>query len=79
MTDLTLVLGVLAVPVAIADTIPYVRDTLRGTTRPHTTIFSRGLGSLEQPWNPCNSQGSRQLCAQARCSQIAFFCRQFGH
>lgn len=29
------VLGVLAGVVAVADTIPYVRDTLRGTTRPH--------------------------------------------
>jgi hypothetical protein len=27
--------GVLAVGVAVADTIPYVRDTLGGTTRPH--------------------------------------------
>jgi hypothetical protein len=29
------VLGVLAGLVAVADTIPYIRDTLRGTTRPH--------------------------------------------
>ena len=29
------VLGVLAGILAVADTIPYVRDTLRGTTRPH--------------------------------------------
>ena len=28
-------LGVLAGVVAVADTIPYVRDTLRGATRPH--------------------------------------------
>jgi hypothetical protein len=35
MTDAMPVLGVLAVLVGIADTIPYVRDTLRGSTRPH--------------------------------------------
>jgi hypothetical protein len=29
------VLGLLAGVVSIADTIPYVRDTVRGTTRPH--------------------------------------------
>ncbi len=35
MTGVAPVLGVLAVLVGIADTIPYVRDTLRGATRPH--------------------------------------------
>ena len=35
MTGLAPALGVLAVLVGIADTIPYVRDTLRGATRPH--------------------------------------------
>ena len=35
MTGIAPVLGVLAVLVGIADTIPYVRDTLRGATRPH--------------------------------------------
>ena len=35
MTELAPVLGVLAVLVGIADTIPYVRDILRGVTRPH--------------------------------------------
>jgi hypothetical protein len=35
MTEIAPVLGVLAVLVGIADTIPYVRDTLRGATRPH--------------------------------------------
>ena len=35
MTGVAPVLGVLAVVVGIADTIPYVRDTLRGATRPH--------------------------------------------
>jgi hypothetical protein len=35
MSDVAPVLGVLAGGVAVADTIPYVRDTLRGTTRPH--------------------------------------------
>ena len=35
MSDIAPVLGVLAVLVGVADTIPYVRDTLRGTTRPH--------------------------------------------
>jgi hypothetical protein len=35
MTELAPVLGVLAAAVGIADTVPYVRDTLRGTTRPH--------------------------------------------
>lgn len=35
MTDLAPVFGVLAVVAGIANTIPYVRDTLRGVTRPH--------------------------------------------
>ena len=35
MIELVAVLGVLAGAVGIADTIPYVRDTLRGATRPH--------------------------------------------
>ncbi len=35
MTDVAPVLGVLAALVGIADTVPYVRDTLAGTTRPH--------------------------------------------
>jgi hypothetical protein len=35
MTDVAPALGVLAGLVGIADTIPYVGDTLRGTTRPH--------------------------------------------
>ena len=35
MTDVAPVLGVLAGLVGIADTIPYVRDTLGGSTRPH--------------------------------------------
>jgi hypothetical protein len=35
VTDVAPLLGVLAVLVGIADTIPYVRDTLRGATRPH--------------------------------------------
>ena len=35
MSGLAPVLGVLAVLVGIADTVPYVRDTLRGATRPH--------------------------------------------
>jgi hypothetical protein len=35
MTDVAPVLGVLAVLVGVADTVPYVRDTLRGVTRPH--------------------------------------------
>jgi hypothetical protein len=35
MIELAPVLGVLAGGVGIADTIPYVRDTLRGATRPH--------------------------------------------
>jgi hypothetical protein len=35
MTHIAPVLGVLAGVVAVADTIPYVRDTLRGKTRPH--------------------------------------------
>jgi hypothetical protein len=33
--ELAPVLGVLAGVVGVADTIPYVRDTLRGVTRPH--------------------------------------------
>ena len=35
MTQIAPVLGVLAGVVALADTVPYVRDILRGTTRPH--------------------------------------------
>jgi hypothetical protein len=35
MSELAPVFGVLAVCVAVADTVPYVRDILRGTTRPH--------------------------------------------
>jgi hypothetical protein len=35
MTYAAPVLGVLAGVVGIADTIPYVRDTIRGSTRPH--------------------------------------------
>ena len=35
MTDRGAVLGLLAAAVGVADTIPYVRDTLRGATRPH--------------------------------------------
>ena len=35
MAGVAPVLGVLAGLVAVADTIPYVRDTMRGTTRPH--------------------------------------------
>ena len=35
MMDIAPMLGVLAVLVGVADTIPYVRDTLRGATRPH--------------------------------------------
>jgi hypothetical protein len=35
MTDVAPMLGVLAALVGIADTIPYIRDTLRGSTQPH--------------------------------------------
>lgn len=35
MTEIAPVLGVLAALVGIADTIPYIRDTLRRSTRPH--------------------------------------------
>jgi len=35
MTDHAAILGLLAAAVGVADTIPYVRDTLRGSTRPH--------------------------------------------
>lgn len=35
MIELAPVLGLLAGAIGIADTIPYVRDTLRGSTRPH--------------------------------------------
>jgi flagellar motor component MotA len=35
MTELAPALGVLAALVGIADTIPYLRDTLSGSTRPH--------------------------------------------
>jgi hypothetical protein len=35
VTDVAPLLGVVAVLVGVADTISYVRDTLRGATRPH--------------------------------------------
>jgi hypothetical protein len=35
MTDIAPLLGVLARAVGVADMVPYVGDTLRGTTRPH--------------------------------------------
>jgi len=35
MNDIAPILGVLAGLAGIADTVPYVRDTLRGNTRPH--------------------------------------------
>ena len=35
MSDIVPVLGVLAGALAIADTVPYVIDTVRGSTRPH--------------------------------------------
>ena len=35
MIELVAALGVLAGLIGVADTIPYVRDTLRGSTRPH--------------------------------------------
>ena len=35
MTELAPVLGILAVLVGVANTVPYIRDTLRGVTRPH--------------------------------------------
>jgi hypothetical protein len=34
MSDIVPILGVLAALIGVADTIPYVRDTLRGVTRP---------------------------------------------
>ena len=44
MSELVPVFGILAVGVAVADTIPYVRDILRGTTRPHRgTWFIWGI------------------------------------
>ena len=35
MNELAPILGVLGGVAGIADTIPYVRNTVRGTTRPH--------------------------------------------
>ncbi len=35
MTAAPAALGILAGLVGVADTVPYIRDTLRGTTRPH--------------------------------------------
>ena len=35
MIELVVVLGISAGLIGVADTIPYVRDTLRGSTRPH--------------------------------------------
>jgi hypothetical protein len=34
-TEVAATLGILAGLVAIADPIPYIRDTVRGRTRPH--------------------------------------------
>ena len=55
MTGLIPVAGVLAGMVSIADTIPYIRDTLRGTTRPHrgTWMIWALLAILA-----CSSQGA---------------------
>jgi hypothetical protein len=48
MTEAAPVLGVLAALVGIADTIPYIRDTLRGSTRPHrgTWLIWSSLATL---------------------------------
>jgi hypothetical protein len=35
MGDLIPILGILAGAIGVADTLPYIRDTLRGSTRPH--------------------------------------------
>ena len=35
MTEIAPILGVLAAAIGVAGTVPYVRDILRGTTRPH--------------------------------------------
>ena len=35
MLEATAILGLLAGLVGVADTVPYVRDTVRGRTRPH--------------------------------------------
>jgi hypothetical protein len=35
MPHLAPILGVLGALVGVADTVPYIRDTVRGTTRPH--------------------------------------------
>ena len=44
MSELVPIFGILAVGVAVADTIPYVRDILGGTTRPHRgTWFIWGI------------------------------------
>ena len=37
------VFGVLAGVVGVVDTVPYVRDIVRGTTRPHRGTGSSGL------------------------------------
>jgi hypothetical protein len=48
MTEAAPALGVLAALVGIADTIPYIRDTLRGSTRPHrgTWLIWSSLAAL---------------------------------
>jgi hypothetical protein len=35
MIEIVPILGVLAGAIGVADTLPYVRDILRGSTRPH--------------------------------------------
>jgi hypothetical protein len=45
VNDLAPIFGVLGGLAGIADTIPYVRDTLRGSTRPHRGSIAGALAA----------------------------------
>jgi hypothetical protein len=67
MTDIAPLLGVLAAAIGAADMIPYVCDTLRGTTRPHrgTWLIWGALARLVLPSRLRLSQ-----CAESRTAGV---------
>jgi hypothetical protein len=76
MTTLAPILGVLAGLLAVADTIPYVRDTLRGTTRPHRgTWLIWGVLAIVVTFSQRADGASWSLimgCAQAVVTTLVF-------